>query len=367
MLKLKLKNKIAVAFSILFIFLTFTPVYADWTLTDQTGDWRVCERTRWSKYETWADGEASWEINVTNFDGYYAEISMSTFYCSKLEWWRFSAGQNVELIWVLSNGSHFIRCGFLFMHWFEFWGAIWHGPHVYGGWCGTFNDTDPLTTTIHPVELDENTVIRLYVYFTNETINNQTYQVLTGKMIANVYGTEYDIGGVIAGDISQFRGIGYPVDIQQWRNLTITFQIKHGGVGKFDGQMWDSIETTWTREVPTGVKQWLTSNPIEDFINTIVTMKWAPEWVKELFAFVAQGISLIGNAVIGFVPFIPIILLFWLLDAALTSAYYGELHPLGSAIMNLYDIFRGLIQTLYNILHFLYDAFNALFEKLIGG
>lgn len=69
--------------------------------------------------------------------------------------------------------------------------------------------------------------------------------------------------------------------------------------------------------------------------------------------------TFVGGIIWSFVntglPFLPLILVFWVLDAIITSVTTGNLQPIGNVFLSIYDFIRGVVQTIANIVSTIWD------------
>ena len=127
--------KLKILFSIFFILFIFTSVVASayagenaWTQDYQNGDWKVCERTHWEKYQSDSSGEAQWDYSLSSatFHGYYGVIWLDDFqvYSS----WRFYDTQ--QLWFNLSIGNPALVIQILIQERTWIWGALRGDPQL---------------------------------------------------------------------------------------------------------------------------------------------------------------------------------------------------------------------------------------------
>lgn len=89
------------------------------------------------------------------------------------------------------------------------------------------------------------------------------------------------------------------------------------------------------------------------FYGLSESFKHAFGWTGDLYNWLTLCFTFVGGIVYNIVhlslPFLPIILLFWFMDAMFTSVQEGKLQPIGNCFMTIYDFLRGVIQTIVNI------------------
>ncbi|MEM2971893.1 MAG: hypothetical protein QW270_05670 [Candidatus Bathyarchaeia archaeon] len=100
------------------------------------------------------------------------------------------------------------------------------------------------------------------------------------------------------------------------------------------------------------------------FYGLSETFKQAFGWAGDLYNWLVFCFTFVGGIVYGIVhtslPFLPLILLFWFLDAIGTSVIEGDLHPIGNCFMTIYDFLRAVIQTIVNIASAIWDYINPM-------
>jgi hypothetical protein len=127
------------------------------------------------------------------------------------------------------------------------------------------------------------------------------------------------------------------------QNVTITLNYFHGGQGQFDiyQTLTYSGETQVYEEHPPWGRTFF-----DDLWETIkVFFGSLGQWFGWLNTFIVFLFKALKMAF----PIIPIIVLFWFLDAVGTSIAYGDWHPIGDVFFTLFDFIRGIIQTIVNI------------------
>ena len=334
-------------FPILFLF-SVIPVYADWTQVSKSGDWSICERTHWEQNDVEASsGKAIWEISISNFSGYYATVNFTELYTRRLKWWWERASKTVNIYWnftSLNSGNQLLLMAG-FWDYQRIWGLEF-GRKVMGatGWnC----------------KLDELTTYAAYGYdcypaFVEIWVYKNSSE---GKIYAKLLLYDPDVPDPYDLAVDDY----FEISSEDFKDVKLTLIIEHEGCGVFKGGLSDTIyieEESWNPTIPSGKIKWVTSNWFWDFVDGTKRFlsKTLPGYVMNYINVAGQWanfflelIVLIGYSALQFLPFFPIIFLFWLLDAGLTSIVTGDFRIVGDAVMTIYNTLRGIVQAIINI------------------
>jgi len=338
MLKLKLK----ILFSIFFTLFVFaTPLTYAWTQESQTGDWDICERTHFKAGS--GSGSAEWHTSIENFTGYYAKINFSDLYVTR-EWWDESEYKIVEIkLKFEGNGSSFwVRI------WFDDYQGLWgayYGRKVHFDALVNITDWDEGDWTFWEYDYDLNHNVEFYFVFNNSHVS--------------LYAYNYREGYEKPVKIEPYPN-GWNVSDSWGNNVNITMIIEHSGSGHFEGFYSDEVkQITYLPEGATWTERniWSFISFITDAWNKVVPKEFR-DWINSLgsyFAFFINILAIVWNGITLSVQFFPAIILFWFIDAIITSVNEGDLQPIGKAFMAIYDFGRGVISTIVNIIHTIYD------------
>jgi len=338
------KKVVILGLILLFVLMPLT--YADWTvLQEPYGEWGTCERTSWETINGDNYGNASWQINVENFTGYNAEYYVSEFSNYRLAWWHEGSSKNFIIKTKFQiNDTHSIIAWVWFSSYQNLWGAIYKNVVRMDI---TLSEDDECTF------LGEYTITDLNTYAVTDIWYNSTIQEL------RVY-----LYHVADGYRSKEEGLIWNVTSTDLENVTITQTIYHYGVGKFKGFMWDTIyqNEPYSPTIPDISEEiffdiWHFINNLSNALKKALP-SWLWDWINNFgswFSWLFDILGIVWVAIVNSVHFIPIIILFWFLDAIITSLYYGDLHPIGNCFMTIYNFARGIISTLSNIAHTIYD------------
>jgi hypothetical protein len=331
-------------FSILFI----SNVSADWTIVYETGSWDEITlnhfRDDWKASYTY--GRKDFQTNITNFSGLYSQIYFSYLDTVKTDWWVEGAEKAFHLWFnVTDNLGNSILLNVGFWDQFRLWGAIW--KRECGGYVG-INETEfnPAYYHTYLYDLYPETV-ETYLWF-NRSANRVYWKILCWKDSTPFILTEMN---------PEWNETFVQIGEDAFKNVTITIIYAHEGWGKLNGYHNFEIKTeTYEPSPPSGLNP-VSGEPIlfleglQNFFRKILP-SWLQAWLasfNQWFAWLFGIIGIVWGAVSMSFPFIPVIILFWFVDAMFTSMNEGNLHPIGNVFMTMYDIIRAIIQTLVNI------------------
>ena len=339
-MKLKLKILFSIFF-MLFIFAGVMPLtYAganEWTQDYQNGVWKVCERTHWEKYQNDSSGEAQWDYSLSNatFHGYYGKIWLDDFqvYSS----WRFFDTQ--ELWYNLTIGDPALTIQILIKERVWIWGLV-------GG--------DP--------------IMEVWVFY-NGTELSYEVQGTYRKSPRNAEIFVWKDGDNVKVRVLDYYDKALPIEMaydnqavsSTWfENATLKLKVKHGGFGYFNAHLSDDLKTeAWTPELKASTEPEYPN--IFDLVAKLgydALPQFMKDWVDSITAWSTSFftvLAMVWGSVTQIVPMLPMILLFWILDATITSVVEGDLHPIGNCMMTLYNTARGIIQAIVSIIHTIYD------------
>lgn len=324
----RLKRKLAVALPILFIlFASLATVKADWTLEEQTGEWDICQVTH-TAFAGWADGNVTWQTTNSSFQGFTIKLNI-TEWDTWREWWQYGTIQDYYVHVIISNGTQSVGAVLKIHGWTGLFGAV-KGVAYYAN--------AKLTNSI--AELDKD-LDYAWIYTAAEIKRASIVIYPNGDVLFVVVDRNQTYGGT-------YFGLGFDFTGQ---SVTVTLNYYHGGQGSFE--IYNTI--LWTPEAPPGYtpypegKAWWEAvwESIQGFFAGIA------DWCSYIYGGLAFFWSLIVVPIVTNIPtllaVLPIIVIFWFLDAIVTSIQKGDLQPIGNAVMTVIDFLRGLIQTIVNI------------------
>jgi len=343
-----MKWKISLSLGFILLCLLMPLGYAlQWNvLQEPSGIWEKCERTEWITKNGDNYGNASWYVDVENFTGYNAEYYVNEFSNYRLAWWHESSSKNFIIKTKFQlNETHSIIAWVWFSSYQRLWGSI-------------YKNVVRMDITLSEEEsctfLGEYSITGLDSYVVLDVWYNSTTQKL------KVY-----LYHVADGYRSKEEALIWNATSTDLENITITQTIYHYGVGKFDGFMIDSIyqNEAYNPSIPQVSEAiahdiWHFINNLSNALNKALP-SWLREWINNFgawFDWLFGVLGIVWITILQSIDFIPIILLFWFVDAIGTSIYYGNLHPIGECFMTIYNFARGVISTLTQIAHTIYDV-----------
>jgi len=339
--------------SIILLFVLMPFAYADWVNVSTSGDWDVIERTTFKTPSGQYFGDAIYQIQVENFTGYHASIYLNKFETWKLAWWHWDSYKNfmVRINFTGSNWNASIRIDYsaTIVSWFALYDTdvdanAWLNGSISYSWGGVSRPN---------VYFYPNGWVEVYFSITeNQTINYGVYEYQAGSnpILLVHYSNN------VLGDFN----ISKTMD-----NVTITLEYKHENVGIVDGWLEDTIYQGESVEYPTNVR--VLPNAIQDFFSSLIQTvnKILPQWLKDslatiwgFFSFVGSIFMLVLNIVGLIMPHIGFIILFWILDAIITSVNEGNLQPIGNVFTSIFEIGRGIYQTIANIIEAIWNVIH---------
>lgn len=356
---------LGVSFISLFMVILLSPsVFADWNSFVEKGYYEG-SRTFIYKMKSYSNGIYGWNnTGIVNFTGYHAVFNFSKLEIYKDSWWSSWASQNVYFLWEFKSGSETLGFEIPLRRHLEWWGLqdklctglvnFWYNPD---GVCLDCNSWDCFVGgSLVAGDLGEYFSFGENFLFDVIKVNDTCIRAVLQIEKAGTNLGLVDYNFTVASGFCD--------------SVTIRFYIKHivgCGSGEFSGWFDDVIYTNdaynpninyETNEAETFAE--LIAKYIKGIGNSLAVL---PESIKALFSnadvwfswlFVVLDVVWVG--VSSALPFLPFILVFWLLDAIGTSLYYGDLHPIGNCIMVMYEFARGVIQTIVNVAETVWDA-----------
>jgi len=321
------------------------PVYAaEWNEVSVQGDWSICERTHWEQNDVEvSEGTAIWQTQVTNFSGYYTVINFTELYTRRLQWWHERASKWVDITFNITcdDSGKFITVKANFWDYQRMWGLEFgRKVGIQIGFCEDINQVAMYPSYSYDCSPS---YVEIYVWINTTESKIHAKGLLWDPDVPD----PYDLGGK-----------SFDIEPLEFANVTITQIVEHGDCGVFKGGLSDSIyQQSWTIEVPEGKIKWVTSNWFWDFIDGTKRFlsKTLPGFIMNYINVAGQWASffldiivVLGHSALQFLPIFPIIFLFWLLDATITSVVTGDFRIIGDAVMTIYNTLRGVVQAIIN-------------------
>jgi hypothetical protein len=347
--KIKVTKLSAIGIVLSIMMMAIFPVFAEFEQTSQTGSWEICERTHWKENLTDTIGFAEWNNKtMVNFTGYYATIRFSELTTAGTGFWFWEnyAETNVYVFlnFTGSTGTQ-IMLKFDFLKRLDLWGVLGKLQVLsYATENGThynfMGDTLSLVgyTEVYVYKNGGNLTLTVYNYQT--TLEN-------AKKLTEV---TFNVG-------------------EAWFNeVSFDMTVSHDGMHpyKFDGYLENEDFNYTIGTLPT--EKGLAENIFDVFVRGLInSIGVIPQWLKSItdmmFGWLTWLFSITGGILVSIVhtaiPFLPLLLIFYVLDAGITSVYTGSITPIGNCFLTLYNFTVTVISaivaitgTIYDFIHF---------------
>jgi hypothetical protein len=337
--------------SIILLFVLMPFAYA-WVEIRHNDYWDICEFGHW-KFIGNGEGEAIYQlVNVSSGLTYHGVLNVSDLVGLKANWWEFwiegwEKTIALQFNYTLENGSWF--CFYVQVrHVTNLWGLIqqyalhmnfkinatsWQDITEWQGWDAEFDNVwTPKSKLEFFVNYSPSTGRVEITLFNYGDLKNDVPLKMT---IPNVGGARPDADYV--GHTEKFN---------------ITLRVWHYGNGNLEAYYNDSFE-----EYP-AYPQGRTLS--QEGLQAIAQIPYVGGFFAVLLQFMNFIFAMITGTLVAFVryglPIMPYILIFWLLDAMITSVYVGDIQPIGEFFMTVFNFMRAIIQTIANIISGLVDA-----------
>jgi len=348
---------------VLLFFSVIISVSASWIKDYESGDWSICTLTSWEDISGQGrNGKAQWHQTVQNFSGIRLRINFTELYTFRSLWWHESASKSFDL-WLNitdEDAENNIYACFDFWDWQRMWGGQW-GRNIGSGfevnWSKGYEGIGFMSKRydLFPSYVD----VMIWI---NRTDN---------RMYAYSYLYDPDLPKPVLLDYIYSwdeKGDGVPIGSNAFENVTVTFYMTHNGNGRFKGGMSlelhaDEVYSPEQPETLKGVERdiWGFIDGLKRLIEGVLP-DWLSDWLVSLGAWFQWFFATLGNVwaiVISFMPFFPLIVIFYVMDAGMTSIMTGSFEPIGLCVMTIYNTLRGvieaivvIIQTIYDFIHF---------------
>jgi hypothetical protein len=349
--KIKMTKLSVIGVVVSIMMITVSPVFADWSNVETSGSWQIADRTSWQTVRGMESGSMEWNYtNITDFSGYSASINFS-WLVNEGNWYEPQTVKKLEIVWNISNIYVCISCedvknfgGALDNMWFYAGSSVNNSGFSADWWNWWSAD-----------------LVRSHTDFNRNW--QDYYEVFVSKsntttVLVEVY--KHGLDGVVR-SISNY----YTVDASFWNGTDVSMKIWHEGKGYLKGGMSDTIHTgSWSPDIPSS---WglPSENVFYDFFAnlfhsiTSVLPSQIRNGLNQMGAWSGYLISIVSGILFSItstiIPFLPLILIFYVLDAGLTSVYTGSFTPLGSAFLTLYQLVATIIQVIVTISHAIYS------------
>jgi hypothetical protein len=332
------------------LYFTLYPTNWTWTNLFTTGQWDTCDRSTFKATQGMDSGAAAWKYpHIANFSGYEATFNFSVLVNEGVNWWDWQTLKRLTFNWNISNVYVSIAAEDV-VNFARYPGWYW----VYYG--SSKNETAFTADwwnwwAVH-YERDQwdyhYDTFKIYVYMPNST-----------RVTVEFY-KDKGINGV-----TQLQSVTYTVPADWSSYVDITMIVDHDGAGRFTGSFSDAIKTgSYSPDLPTDYDKPAGENFFYRFMSGIARElgKILPTWlVDDISMFIGWTgpflslLSVFAAGISAALPFAPLIFLFYLLDAGITSVYQGSFTPIGQFVTTLYHLFAAFAQVLVTIAHAIYS------------
>ena len=330
-----------------------------------TGHWDTLEWKHVKENQHDREGENRWYVcddSGENFTGFHVKINVSEFSAWRKTWYDLRAEKNLDFGFYFRNltvNDHFgVNIVLNFKRCEESWG-FFHDYWVFAG------------SNINATYKNEYGTIGGDVWNITEAMKQDKLELFPSYVEVFVWRNENDFCIKILNyrwdqpkpDLLYEKN--YTMPASWFDNVAIGFWVRHWGSGSFEAG-WTEPDvyhnTPYNPSIPETQDVW--QYTIWDFINELkgfagkIIPDWMQGWITQLGSWSASFfavLAMVWGSVTQFVPILPMILLFWILDATITSVTEGDLHPIGNCFMTLYNTARGIIQAIVSIIHTIYD------------
>lgn len=337
----------------------------NWSLTSADGIWDEWNRTSWHVWNQNDQqyGNMTYQRFINDFQGYHTTINFTDFTMGKGAWWWLDSEKRFYFALQLQGSSNFcLRFWVRFSEGTNTWGIL-RDRMVWAGAYANFSDH----SGVYYAGLEYENIFNQPVnakgtYFDTWNGMSNYLDLYVWKGSNNT--VKYQINMVKASESLPVRLVSGQFDNipATWFNTVgVSEYFKHEGLGSIRGGMTDSFDTSGFNGEATDKRSidfW--SQLTHDFysIASSVLPKWLTDYISQFASwggYILGFLSIVWGIITSVAPYLPFILLFWLLDAALTSVNQGSFTPLGICIMTIYDWGTQLIHVLVAIGNAIYS------------
>jgi len=336
------------SFSLLFL-LTFyicAFVSADWTTSWVTGNWLGITRTSWSSslgYD--GDSWANFTLAVDNFTGYHAQINFTSFSMSRHNWYDVISEKYMTWAFVVngsasSNVVVYVR----FREATANWGWITDRQiKVSMRANDTRYDQDEDCETHYfgfYIPFIEQNYVDVYIWRDGDNLDVTVNYIDTDGIVKMGNGT-------------------FVLNSAFFENTVLWLRYKHSGYGEFSGGMSDTLYSNdaYSPSVPLGrsneglgfIGQFL--RDVGNIVGNVLP-KWMNDFLSQVASWGGWLYPAIGSLVAilpMFLPMLPLLLFFYLLDVTFTSVSRGSFEPIGDIFIKLYGLAAHIVSAIVGI------------------
>lgn len=320
----------------------FLPSSSNWVLISHQGNWISSQRTSWQTADDNVTGKLVYFYNNN------LPLTYWVIYANGYVNWHNQVSSHYNLInMTLTNGTDAV---YIMGGWANYW--ITNGQYdqtlAYASKLDNHSDYEGIgyRPKFLPIRMDlvrtaNDTLTTRFIIYSDSNLNTTVYTWERNYTLSESFFETAKLYMTID-KISYYDPDGCYASGQLIREILVCD-------GTISSGMPTEAGMTWYQYLGWAIWQSLTG-----------TASWFSETVHNVypyFGFILDAMTFmftfIGGVLWSFVhvglPFLPIIVIFWLLDATVTSVQDGNLQPLGNAFMTIYDFIRGVIQAIVNI------------------
>lgn len=356
-------QKFIILFTVVFS-LVAVPLSFAWTEVSYTGSWDVRERKNWQcdlhgGLYAYADGVSIWEdTTASNFAGYHTTVNSSYIDAVRLAWWHVRSEVRIDVLFTFTGTSDTLYALLRMRNCEESWGFI------DDDWMSTILDNDTsnwggyLLGDVNP-------------YGTTEYLDNGVYYP-SGYLELWLYNDGNDNAILEVQLVTSTSNIAlhtanFTVNANFWTDaVTIQERVYHNGYGYFMSGLDDTIYTgSYSPSIPEGTP--ITGYGFLDFISDLTgtISKAIPDFLRQylnLFTSWASGLlgflGVIWASVVWITPVLPLILLFYILDAVISSVLSRSIQPVGIVFTRIVEIGVTVASFIVSIANYIYDVIH---------
>lgn len=336
----------------LLLVLFVVPVWG-WSEFDWGGAWHTRTRNFWRGDYGDDEGWSSWEYggNVSDFAGYNARVNFTDFDAKRKVWWEMREEKRFNIKWNFSDGSTSLTVLIQFVNAKESWGFF----NDYWVLCAVSTNQSyfsPYWWFPYGIDMSRDDFLLFPSYVEVFVYKNGS------RVVVHVVNERVDTEKPVCLWSESFEvGVGW------FSNVTIEKKLQHGGHGFFKGGMSDTVYTgSYSPDVPDteDIVYWSIWDVIDDLkgVLTKPLPSWMREWLAQFggwFDAVLGIVNMLWGWFVAFMPLLPLVVLFWGVDAVGSSIHSGSVRPLGYFAMTIVNTLRGALSTLVEIGHTIYD------------
>lgn len=341
MRRLRLRGRVSVlVVSVFLCFLLVVPAFGGWSTDSISGNWIVADRHVFRAGD--GDGEAVFSnLAVANFSGYSVCLNFSQFKNHAAWFDLFQVEKTCKFFWNVSGiyvdlefGDVHNLGGLLDNYWVYFassqnrsdFGVSWWD------WGSTKQGRDHWDFV--------NDVFYVYVVLVNSTA---------------VRVSEWKDKGVLHGGMTQLCSSVYEVASNWSASVDISLNVHDSGNGVFFCNFGDSVGGA---SEPSSFDVVTPDNPLWNFFSNLnglfghVLPKWMTDFIGSLsgwFGWLQPVLGALWGALLMVLPFLPFLLLMYVVDAGVASFSQGSFQPIGAVFTSLYQLGSQAIGALVSI------------------